>query len=273
MQKYATIYNKKPETLQQLLQRAAPIVWKGKAAEKTMCRNVEEAIEIMGNPKLHEINTDMIDQYKQIIRGHLAPATVNYKMINLHRILKFAYEREWMPKMPKFEYLQVSNERERVISEEEIKNLLAWIRDNGDPVKADFFEILYLTGMRAGELMKAQRSQLEGNWLKLKARDTKTKKARNVPLNPRAKELLELRLPFKISKTAYHKAWTKARVALGLDTDPEFVVHVLRHTRATTSLQKTRNLAVVQKLLGHSNIKTTQRYAKVLDDDLLEAVV
>lgn len=272
MQKYATIYTKKPENLAQLLKRAAPIIWKGKAAEKTMCRNIEEACEIMQNPKLHEINTNMIDQYKLVISGHLAPATVNYKLVNLHRILKFAYEREWMPKMPLFSYSEVHNERERTFSDEELAKVLEWLRANKKEDKADFFEILALTGMRSGELLKAQPSQMEGDWLTLKARDTKTKRSRKIPLNARSKELLEKCLPFKMSKTAYHKAWTKVRTALGHEGDPEFVVHVLRHTRATNSLRMTKNLAVVQKLLGHATVKTTQRYAKVLDDDLLAAV-
>jgi integrase len=44
--------------------------------------------------------------------------------------------------------------------------------------------------------------------------------------------------------------------------------HDLRHTAATRLLRKTGNLKMVQKLLRHENIETTQRYAHVLDEDL-----
>ena len=273
MNKYITINNKKPENLMGLLRRAAPVVWKGKAAEKTMCRNVEEAAQIMGNPKLSEINTELIDQYKMVIASHLAPGTVNYKMVNLHRILKFGYEREWIQKMPKFEYMTVYNEREKVYSEEEVMKVLSFLRERGRDEAADYFEVLYLTGMRRGELLKAQPSQIDGNWLVLKAKDTKTKKSRRVPLNDRALELLKARLPFSLCANSFLNHWNEAREAMGYKDDPEFVPHVLRHTRATMALSKTRNLVVVQKLLGHATVRTTQRYAKVLDDDLMDAVI
>lgn len=273
MQKYATINHKKPENLMQLLRRAAPVVWKGKSSEKTMCRNVEEAAEIMGNPALKDINTAMIDQYRMILAQQVAPATVVYKMVNLHRILKFGYEREWIDRMPKFEYPAVHNERERVFSTEEVEAVFQYFRDKEQHDYAAFFEILYHTGMRCGELRKATKEQIDGNWLTLKAKDTKTKKSRRVPLNARALELLNEHLPFTKHKNAYSKAWDAAREALGFKDDKEFVPHVLRHTRATEALSKTRNLAVVQRLLGHATVKTTQRYAKVLDDDLMNAVM
>jgi site-specific recombinase XerD len=37
-------------------------------------------------------------------------------------------------------------------------------------------------------------------------------------------------------------------------------------------LKKTKNIAMVQKMLGHSNITTTLRYAHIDDQDLLDAV-
>jgi integrase len=48
--------------------------------------------------------------------------------------------------------------------------------------------------------------------------------------------------------------------------------HDLRHTMASRLLRKTRNLAWVQKALGHADIKTTIRhYAHVLNDDVRQA--
>ncbi|MFN3250103.1 tyrosine-type recombinase/integrase [Roseibium album] len=48
---------------------------------------------------------------------------------------------------------------------------------------------------------------------------------------------------------------------------PELRVHDLRHTGATWVLRKTKNLKVAQKLLGHTRITTTAKYAHVLQDD------
>lgn len=51
-----------------------------------------------------------------------------------------------------------------------------------------------------------------------------------------------------------------------------FHVHDLRHTAATRLLRTTGNLVMSQKLLGHSQITTTTRYAHVTKDDLRQAM-
>lgn len=48
--------------------------------------------------------------------------------------------------------------------------------------------------------------------------------------------------------------------------------HVLRHTFATNALRKTGNLLVVQRLLGHASVSTTQIYTHLVLDDLRAAV-
>jgi integrase len=57
------------------------------------------------------------------------------------------------------------------------------------------------------------------------------------------------------------------------DADIEgFRFHDLRHTFATRLLRKTQNIKLVSKLLGHSNIETTTKYAHVLMDDMRQAL-
>ena len=48
--------------------------------------------------------------------------------------------------------------------------------------------------------------------------------------------------------------------------------HDLRHTFASWYLKKRKNLAALQKLLGHKEITMTMRYAHIIEDDLLEEV-
>lgn len=48
----------------------------------------------------------------------------------------------------------------------------------------------------------------------------------------------------------------------------DFHIHDLRHDFASKLLRRTRNLALVKSALGHSDIKSTLRYAHVLDDEI-----
>ena len=64
-------------------------------------------------------------------------------------------------------------------------------------------------------------------------------------------------------------AFRKALREAGIE---KFRFHDLRHTFATRILRKTQNIKLVSKLLGHSNIETTTKYAHVLMDDMRDAL-
>lgn len=255
-----------PETLSQLLKRAAEPLWGQCAAYKLCISNVDEAIKIMDNPKLAEIDTVMIDDYIAVIQDGRTPATCNRKMSSVRAILKYAYERGWIEKMPKFNWKKEDDHRTRWLTQDEERRLLELLPAD---VSA-FVEILVHTGMRRGELMKMKREQLTGDYVRLWK--TKSGKPRSVPLSPRAKELLDKWLPFDLTSKQLTIAWNKARKTMGLTTDKEFVLHTCRHTAATRMLQTTGNLMYVKALLGHSKITTTERYAHIVDEQLLEAV-
>jgi integrase len=63
--------------------------------------------------------------------------------------------------------------------------------------------------------------------------------------------------------------WEKVRGLMKMDADPQFVVHMLRHTCASRMVQRRVPLAVVQKWMGHKKIETTLRYAHLAPDSLL----
>lgn len=75
------------------------------------------------------------------------------------------------------------------------------------------------------------------------------------------------RKPF--TKTGWRKDWKKALEDAGIE---DFRWHDLRHTAATWALRETRNIALVKRMLGHQDIKSTERYAQVLDQDLREGM-
>lgn len=75
------------------------------------------------------------------------------------------------------------------------------------------------------------------------------------------------RYPF--SRDGWRKAWDAARKAAGLE---DFRFHDNRHTAATRIVRATGNLKIAQKLLGHTEITTTSRYAHALTEDVRNAM-
>jgi len=53
--------------------------------------------------------------------------------------------------------------------------------------------------------------------------------------------------------------------------DPEFTIHAIRHTVASRLVQNGVDLYVVAKWLGHTSIKTTERYAHLAPENLRKA--
>ncbi|KEJ97401.1 Site-specific recombinase XerD [Pseudosulfitobacter pseudonitzschiae] len=77
------------------------------------------------------------------------------------------------------------------------------------------------------------------------------------------------RIQIVASGGVFGTVWRKALLDAGIDN---FRFHDLRHTFATRMLRKTQNISLVSKLLGHTNIETTSRYAHVMTSDLRDAM-
>ncbi len=87
------------------------------------------------------------------------------------------------------------------------------------------------------------------------------------PRGDRPRRLRGERYPF--SAQGWNRKWLRALAEAGVT---DFRFHDLRHT-AATRITRSSNLKVAQKLLGHTRIETTARYAHASDDDLLSAMI
>ena len=74
----------------------------------------------------------------------------------------------------------------------------------------------------------------------------------------RTLNLLDGKAVRNMIKTYSHKAGIKKNIT----------THSLRHTFASDLLRDTKNIRIVQKALGHSNIETTQIYTHIVDEEL-----
>lgn len=256
-------------TLNELLRTAALPLWKGLSYERTAYRNVEEFIEIVGNLDITEVKTVTLDGwYKAQGAKGIKGSTINRKLVNIHQVLKYALDRDWIVKLPVLKWNQESEGRIRWLEPHEEAQMFSLLSE--EPEVARFIRLLIETGMRRGELLALQPANIQGRWLRIWKNKTKT--PRSVPLNDNAMQALDGFSGWSIDENDLRRVWDNLRTKMGLQDDPEFVLHTLRHTTATRLLKKTRDITKVQKLLGHKKLQTTMRYAHISDDDLFAAV-
>jgi len=274
--------------LSQLNDKCIEPLWKDCKGINIFKSQLGRAVKYLDDPYINEINTEMIDKFVIQLENTishkgkpLTNSTINRNLSVLHSVLDYAYKREWLEKKPHFTWKTENQHRVRWITDKEEHDLLRVMQERinkcSNPLKLHMYGqaraaviILIDTGLRRGELLNLQPDNIDGDWLRLWK--TKTGKPRSVPMTPRAKALINEFVPFDIEDWRLYYFWCRAKKDIGLEDDEQFVLHTLRHSCATRLLRKTKNIAMVQKMLGHSKIQTTLRYAHIDDDDLFEAV-
>ena len=144
-------------------------------------------------------------------------------------------------------------------------------------VQADIVRLLLLTGCRKGEIVGLRWSEVRGDMLVLE--DSKTG-PRRVPLNTQARHILE-RQPRGESPFVFPsprdpsrprdpdlRLWYRVRREAGIE---DCRLHDLRHTHASHAVMNGVPVPVVSRLLGHSDVRMTLRYAHLGDRDIEEA--
>jgi integrase len=177
--------------------------------------------------------------------------------------------------------------RERYYSKAEIERIADALATYPG-VAADCMRLVMLTGCRPGEAMQATWEEFDkepGFWIK-KSAHVKIRREHKLPLSPPALELIDkLRkkrkgkfvFPGDIHgehlKTLNH-VWEHVLQCAQLQNDEQgrrARPYDLRHTFASVAVGGGLNLPIIGKLLGHTQSRTTQRYAHIADDPLREA--
>ena len=177
--------------------------------------------------------------------------------------------------------LEENNKREQFISVEEAQRLYAAVETSDNTQLKYIVPMLILTGARKREALDGKWEDFDLSRRMWRIPTCKTGKPRHVPLSEGVLKLLAMvpRFPdcswvFPNPKTlkpfvSIFYSWNTARKQAGLK---DVRMHDLRHSFASFLVNNGRSLYEVQKLLGHTQVKTTQRYAHLKTETLLEAV-
>ena len=176
--------------------------------------------------------------------------------------------------------LEENNKKERYLTADEANRLILELQQSENSMLQYIVPMLILTGARKQEVLKAKWTDFNFDQRLWRIPTSKSGKARHVPISDGV--LLILRSVPKLNDCAYvfpnpktqlpyisvFCAWNSARKAVGLQ---DVRMHDLRHSFASFLVNSGRSLYEVQKILGHTQIKTTQRYAHLSNDSLLAA--
>ncbi|MGV9004120.1 site-specific integrase [Flavobacterium sp.] len=213
------------------------------------------------------------------VRNCANNTTVKY-LKNFHKVIKICIANEWINKNPFANFKSKVKEVERVyLTQNELQNLIEkeFKIERLNLVK-DIFLFSCYTGLAYIDVKNLTKSNvilgIDGEkWIYTHRQ--KTDSASKIPILPVAQQILNKyeTHPKCVNEGCLLPIFSNQRmngylkeIAAFCEIDKELTFHIARHTFATTiTLSNGVPIESVSKMLGHSSIKTTQHYAKVLD--------
>jgi integrase len=237
-----------------------------------------------GNPRLDAMKPKLIAGYKVHRRDHGAsPSTINRELYMLSKACNLAVkEWEWLSDNPvsKVAKETENNERERWLSPEEEAKLLEkcpeWLRD--------IIVFCLHTGLRQDELLSLEWARVDFPRKTILIEKTKNGKPKTLPLNAIAFKILDEKSKVRSvkndlvflsrngTKIIRHNLWRAFKKVLDDAGIENFTFHDLRHTFATRLVQRGEDIYKVAKLMGHKDIRMTQRYSHHSTESLRSGV-
>ncbi len=235
----------------------------------------------------------------------LAPATRARRLSSIRQLFRFVHEEGWRADNPALRLDGPARARRlpKTLSHEEVDRMLAAADATGRGTaerarNACLMQLLYATGMRVSELVALPVNAARGDPRMLLVRG-KGGRERMVPLSPPARDALARWLALRDEMAARgaeagrpdspHLFPSRARsghltrerfflivkdLARAADVPAERVSpHTLRHAFATHLLEGGADLRVIQTLLGHADLSTTEIYTHVLEERLRTLVL
>ncbi|MBI5392156.1 tyrosine-type recombinase/integrase [Candidatus Woesearchaeota archaeon] len=164
-----------------------------------------------------------------------------------------------------------------VLSKEEVKNILNVIEN---PKHKLMIEIMLSSGLRVAEMVSLKKQDIDFENKLIQVRSGKGKKDRITIISSTTLDSLKQYLGTVPETSVYiftgqkehisikmaQKIIKKAMVDAGMRKN--IYCHALRSTFATLLLENGVDIRIIQTLLGHSNLATTERYTKVSQEQL-----
>lgn len=237
----------------------------------------------LGDVELEAIEPEDLERYKQVRLSKAKPATVNRELALFKHFVRYAAQRDWVgearaAQLRRVALLKEPPGRVRDLTPDEESRLLAKCaaRTRAIVVAA------LLTGMRQGEIIGLRTEQVHLDAREIILTRTKSNRVRRVPIAESLVPVLEKALAASRSGFVFENRLGQPYTACGLRCLfnrarkeaklGDFRFHDLRHACATALRRTGADLDVIRRILGHSTLAMTLRYAHVSDELMRDAV-
>ena len=224
----------------------------------------------------------MLEDFKRFLlsspQGGGKPGTISQTTASTYfSILKAALKQAFVDEYlmtdlaAKVKNIPPNNVRRNYLTEAELNQLANTPCDIPVLKRAALFSAL--TGLRHCDIQKLQWSEVQrdGDSYRLNFTQQKTKEVEYMPISEQAYKLCgEPKEPCRlVFEDLTDAAWISKPLKRWLDAagiTRKITFHCFRHTFATLQLANGTDIYTVSKMLGHTNVKTTQIYAKVVNE-------
>ncbi|MEA9426354.1 MULTISPECIES: tyrosine-type recombinase/integrase [Aeromonas] len=253
-------------------------------SHKTIESRVKPIVAALGHKPLNRVTRFDIEDFLTASNKTRSVATRNRYLAQVKAIMSFALERGIIKSSPA---AGIPAKHEAVLPpkglpDEVVNKVVHRLMKDIDDEKARLLLFLFATGCRLGEARALQLQDCNINQQIAYLPTSKSGRERLIPLNHFALELIQLQfqrhgttgLLFRgqdgVSQISEpRRYWYRVCNDCGLSG---VRMHDARHTVATSLLNQGCSLDVLQKVLGHSSPKMTERYARLHDTTLVKAV-
>ena len=240
-----------------------------------------------GVDNLGEVSRNTINFYiRNLKEAKLAPTSITRKIASIRGFFKWTASMNILEKNPAstIEQPKIPQRLPKVISIKEIEEIL---HSNLSSIQFVIIELLYSCGLRVSELVNLKLNDIDINSKYVRCFG-KGSKERIIPLGKKAVEALEKFYHERELLIKKYNLSTKKLLVLenGNIANRQYIYtfihergkiihknispHTLRHSFATHLLENGADLRVVQELLGHSDVSTTQLYTHISKKRLKE---
>jgi len=239
----------------------------------------------LGSLDCSEINNNMILDYiikRRNFNPKVSNATINKHIVTLKTVVKYATSKE----------ITFSKLKERkmiipTISKSTYSKIFEYyqkhMKDNYTFRNYVFLKLMLDTGLRLHEIINIKLRNIDLDTSSIHIKVTKTDVDRYVCFTESTKELLiKFIVTQKIKEYLFYdfktgnKLTTSSveslvyRLKIKLNIEENITPHKWRHTFATNFLKRGGDLETLRILLGHSNLKTTQKYLHLSKNDIVD---